>query len=104
MSSRAPENPDVMPPEALLTIRQTAKLLRGADRYVRELLASGELQSIAWGRAGERRIPRWCVMKWQEQLVHEPELRVRQILSAPLRPRRVTSRHQDKPSLTADQA
>lgn len=81
MSSRAPENPDIMPPEALLTIMQTAKLLRGAPKYVRELLKSGELRAIAWGRAGELRVPRWCVMKWQERAVNQAEERLEVLLS-----------------------
>jgi len=80
MKPRIPENPDTLPPEALLTIKQVSKLLRGSDRYVRELLRSGDLQAIPWGKAGELRVPRWCVAKWQERTVNEPELRVRKIL------------------------
>ena len=102
MSSRATEHPDTLPPEALLTIRQTAKLLRGADRYVRELLSSGELKSIPWGRAGEPRIPRWCVRQWQERIVHDDELRVRSILTGFPRMKRQRSRCKATQVQTAD--
>lgn len=102
MSSRVSEHPDTLPPEALLTIRQTAKLLRGADRYVRDLLASGDLKSIPWGRSGEPRIPRWCVRQWQERVAFDTELRVKSILTGYPRMKRQRSHRKAGMTQTAD--
>jgi len=104
MSSRPTEHPDTLPPEALLTIRQTAKLLRGADRYVRELLSSGELKSIPWGKSGEPRIPRWCVRQWQEHAANEADANARRIVYGTPRLKRTTSREKDSPARAAVQA
>jgi excisionase family DNA binding protein len=55
-----------LPEEALLTVGQVARLLNASERYVRQLLASGEIKSLPWGESRERRVPRWAIKRWQE--------------------------------------
>jgi excisionase family DNA binding protein len=78
--SRRILDPAELPDEALLTVGQVARLLNASEKYVRQLLASGDIKSIPWGESRERRVPRWMLKKWQEDSAGEEDRKIQELL------------------------
>jgi hypothetical protein len=73
---KRPVDLNTVPEEALLSIPETARLMRLDIRIVRELVGSGELRSLPIGTGRELRIPRFCIREWQKRKVAENSMSI----------------------------
>ncbi len=61
---RTAHDPRDLAPEALLSLKQVARLLNTSTLYVKERIARGEIAYVLVGAKGNKRIPRKAVTRW----------------------------------------